>query len=100
MVASRPPGVQTTLSPSTRGDSEYCQPPEDPLKSLTRSTRHFCLPSARPTQTNSPCWPRAKTLSPSTVGVHRGPGYPPPPPPRPTLAFHRLSPFLRLTANT
>src|SRR5262245_26766775 len=31
MVASRPPGVHITFSPSTRGDSKYCQVPLDPL---------------------------------------------------------------------
>src|SRR5256885_691215 len=42
----------------------------------------------------------AYTLSPSTVGVDRGPGYPPPPPDLPTFASHNLDPSLRLTATT
>src|SRR5262245_46291583 len=77
-----PPGVQTTLSPSIRTDSQYPQPGIDPPRSLTRFLAQTDLPSVRFRQRRSPLAPRTYTRSPSTVGVLRGPvphwyAYPP-----------------------
>ena len=75
-VAARPPGVTTTLLPSTSGDSrnfhlDIIRPP----KSLLRFLRQRSLPVAASTHTRSLSVPSAYTRSPSTVGVPRGPGY-------------------------
>src|SRR4051812_44201801 len=69
------PGVQITLSPSTRGDSLYPQLPGGwvPPKSLIRFFAHTTFPSVRLRQARSPVAPRAYNTSPSTVGVERGP---------------------------
>src|SRR5215213_10926854 len=58
-VASAPPGVTTTTSPSTNGDSEYAQTPGWPPKSLRALLRHRSLPDAASRQTRSPSEPRA-----------------------------------------
>src|SRR5262245_20899864 len=76
-VASLPPGLQITLSPSTKTDSVYDQlimsVPTLPAKSLARSFVHFTLPSV-PRQHSSPADARQYRRSPLTVGVERVPG--------------------------
>src|SRR5579872_4204969 len=95
-VASLPPGVQISLSPSTRGDSQYFQLGTDPPKSFVKLFCHSTLPSAASTQTMSPRGPTAKTSSPSTVGVLLGAS----PVEAPTGVAHSGSPFSPLRAIT
>src|SRR5438067_11982999 len=54
IVAFAPPGVQTSLSPSTRGDSQNFQLGTDPPKSLTKLLCQTFLPSAAFRHTRSP----------------------------------------------
>src|SRR5260370_37319112 len=53
-IASLPPGVHTSFSPSTRGDSVYFPPPHCPPKSREKLLRHWTAPSATLTHTRSP----------------------------------------------
>src|SRR5579859_7672171 len=73
-VASLPPGVQISLSPSSNGDSEYAQMPGLPPKSLCRFLCQTTFAVPRATQAKSPSEPRAYKNSPSTVGVERAAG--------------------------
>jgi hypothetical protein len=70
------PGVTSSRSPSTSGDSLHVHidiiwPP----KSAGRLLRQRSLPVAASRATRSPAVPSAYTRSPSTVGVPRGPPY-------------------------
>src|SRR5262249_21444426 len=94
IVAPLPPGVTISRSPSTSGDSQYCQPPQTPPKSLCRLRRHNRLPAVS-RQTRSPAWPSAYTRSPSTVGVH-----PRLPPAAPSSEDHSPFPVSRWMATT
>src|SRR5205085_1794026 len=68
-----PPGVTTTFSPSTKGDSEKPHSGRAAPKSLLKPLRQSSLPAAVSKQTRSPHWPTAYRKSPSNVGVARGP---------------------------
>src|SRR5687767_2728690 len=59
IVASAPPGVHTSASPSTRGDSEYAHSPYAPPKSLLRFLAQRTLPESISRDTRSPSEPRA-----------------------------------------
>src|SRR5687768_6668132 len=74
MVASAPPGVQTSTSPSIRGDSAYAHPPGVPPNSVRRLFFQPRFPPPVSRQTRSPSQPSAYNTSPSTVGVERAPG--------------------------
>src|SRR5690242_19174955 len=74
MVASLPPGVTTSTSPSMSGDSAYAHTPGFPPKSLRKLFCQTTLPVAISMQARSPSEPSAYSLSPSTVGVERAIG--------------------------
>src|SRR5690349_13370053 len=74
IVASAPPGVHTTTSPSTSGDSAYAQAPVLPPKCCLRFLVQTTLPVFVSRHARSPSDPSAKIRSPSTVGVERAPG--------------------------
>src|SRR5258706_8810983 len=68
-----PPQMNTTLSPSSSGESQYSHVRTLPPKSLMRCLVHFSLPVATSAQRISPWGLVAITSDPSVEGVERGP---------------------------
>src|SRR6266481_3761643 len=95
-----PPGVKTTLLPSTSGDSAYPQLGADPPKSFSRFLCQRSLPVAVSKQPKSPYCPSAKSNSPSALGAPRGPAYPPGSPDCPSFTVQSCEPSASLSATT